>query len=46
MVFHRLAADSSARTAAGGLEQEFKTELNADATTVLVVRTQPQKAML
>ena len=28
------------------LEQKFKTALNADTTTVIVVRTQPQKAML
>jgi benzoylformate decarboxylase len=28
------------------LEQEFKTALSADTTTVIVVRTQPQKAML
>src|SRR6478609_8545541 len=28
------------------LEQEFKTALDADTTTVIVVRTQPQKAML
>ena len=28
------------------LEQEFKTALNADTTTVIVVRTQPQEAML
>ena len=28
------------------LEQEFKTALGADTTTVIVVRTQPQKAML
>jgi benzoylformate decarboxylase len=28
------------------LEQEFKTALAADTTTVIVVRTQPQKAML
>ena len=26
--------------------QEFKTALGADTTTVIVVRTQPQKAML
>lgn len=30
----------------GELEQEFKTALDADTTTVIVVRTQPQKAML
>jgi len=29
-----------------GLSQEFKTALTADATTVIVVRAQPQKAML
>ena len=28
------------------LEQEFKTALSADTTTVIVVRTQPQNAML
>jgi len=28
------------------LEQEFKTALGAGTTTVIVVRTQPQKAML
>ena len=28
------------------LEREFKTALSADTTTVIVVRTQPQKAML
>jgi benzoylformate decarboxylase len=28
------------------LEQEFKTALGADTTTVIVVRTQPQRAML
>ena len=28
------------------LEQELKTALSADTTTVIVVRTQPQKAML
>ena len=28
------------------LEQEFKTALSADTTTVIVVRTQPQQAML
>ena len=28
------------------LEQEFKTALGADTTTVIVVRTQPQKAMV
>jgi thiamine pyrophosphate-dependent acetolactate synthase large subunit-like protein len=28
------------------LEQEFKTALSADTTTVIVVPTQPQKAML
>jgi benzoylformate decarboxylase len=28
------------------LEQEFKTALSAGTTTVIVVRTQPQKAML
>ena len=28
------------------LEQEFKTALSAETTTVIVVRTQPQKAML
>ena len=28
------------------LEQEFKAALGADTTTVIVVRTQPQKAML
>jgi benzoylformate decarboxylase len=28
------------------LEQEFKMALGADTTTVIVVRTQPQKAML
>jgi hypothetical protein len=28
------------------LEQEFKAALSADTTTVVVVRTQPQKAML
>jgi benzoylformate decarboxylase len=28
------------------LGQEFKTALGADTTTVIVVRTQPQKAML
>ena len=28
------------------LEQEFKAALNAEITTVIVVRTQPQKAML
>ncbi len=28
------------------LEQEFKTALSADTTTVIVVRTRPQKAML
>jgi benzoylformate decarboxylase len=28
------------------LEQEFKTALGADTTTVIVVRTQPEKAML
>jgi benzoylformate decarboxylase len=28
------------------LEQEFKTALSAEGTTVIVVRTQPQKAML
>jgi benzoylformate decarboxylase len=28
------------------LEQEFKTALSADTPTVIVVRTQPQKAML
>jgi benzoylformate decarboxylase len=28
------------------LEQEFKTALSADTTTVIVVRTQSQKAML
>jgi benzoylformate decarboxylase len=28
------------------LEQELKAALSADATTVIVVRTQPQKAML
>ena len=28
------------------LEQEFKTALGADTTTVIVVRTQPQNAML
>jgi benzoylformate decarboxylase len=28
------------------LEQEFKTALTADTTTVIVVRTQPQNAML
>ena len=28
------------------LEQEFKTALDAETTTVIVVRTQPQKAML
>ena len=31
---------------AGDLEQEFKTALSADTTTVIVVRTQPQRAML
>jgi benzoylformate decarboxylase len=31
---------------AGELKQEFKTALSADTTTVIVVRTQPQKAML
>ena len=30
----------------GELEQEFKTALDADTTTVIVVRTQPQQAML
>jgi alkylation response protein AidB-like acyl-CoA dehydrogenase len=30
----------------GELEQEFKTALSAEGTTVIVVRTQPQKAML
>jgi benzoylformate decarboxylase len=30
----------------GELEQEFKTAVDADTTTVIVVRTQPQKAML
>lgn len=30
----------------GELEQEFNTALDADTTTVIVVRTQPQKAML
>ena len=30
----------------GDLEQEFKTALGAGTTTVIVVRTQPQKAML
>jgi benzoylformate decarboxylase len=28
------------------LEQELKAALSADTTTVIVVRTQPQKAML
>ena len=28
------------------LEQEFKTALGTDTTTVIVVRTQPQRAML
>ena len=28
------------------LEQEFKTALSADTTTVIVVSTQPQQAML
>ena len=28
------------------LEREFKTALSADTTTVIVVRTQPQQAML
>jgi benzoylformate decarboxylase len=28
------------------LEREFKTALSADTTTVIVVRTQPQEAML
>ena len=28
------------------LEQEFKTALGADTTTVIVVRTEPQRAML
>jgi benzoylformate decarboxylase len=28
------------------LEQEFKTALGADTTTVIVIRTQPQRAML
>ena len=31
---------------AEGLEREFKTALSADTTTVIVVPTQPQKAML
>jgi benzoylformate decarboxylase len=30
----------------GELEQEFKTTLSAGTTTVIVVRTQPQQAML
>ena len=30
----------------GELEQEFKTALSAGTTTVIVVRTQPQPAML
>lgn len=33
-------------TTAGDLEQEFKTALSADIPTVIVVRTQPQAAML
>ena len=33
-------------TTAEELEQEFKTALTADTTTVIVVSTQPQKAML
>jgi len=45
-----LVAAGSARTApepmAEGLEQEFKTALSADTTTVIVVPTQPQAAML
>jgi benzoylformate decarboxylase len=31
---------------AGDLEQELKSSLTADTTTVIVVHTQPQKAML
>jgi benzoylformate decarboxylase len=31
---------------AGELEQEFKTALSAGTTTVIVVRTQPQRALL
>jgi benzoylformate decarboxylase len=41
---------ASRRTAdvatADDLEQEFKTALSAGTTTVIVVRTQPQQAML
>ena len=33
-------------TTAEELEQEFKAALSAEITTVIVVRTQPQKAML
>ncbi|HTX25934.1 MAG TPA: hypothetical protein VME19_02815 [Streptosporangiaceae bacterium] len=51
----RLSAGWSARRASRSavgvattqeLEQEFKTALGADTTTVIVVRTPPQQAML